>query len=178
MSRLNNVTPDQATGDLATTYGALKQQMGGVINLFQALGNNPSTLSGFLQIGASLKESGLSAVDRETISLVSAHMNGCEYCESAHSVLGKMAGMKPEEILSVRKGIGSDQKSKALVSFVKELISERGHVSDQTFNSIKAAGYTDSQVTAIFLGVAENLFTNYFNNFNGTIVDFPKIEKV
>ena len=178
MSRLNNVTPEQATGDLAATYGAIKKQMGGVVNLFQALGNNPSSLTAYLQIGGLLKDSGLSAVELETIALVSAHTNGCDYCESAHSALGKMAGMKPEEILSVRKGEGSDAKSKALVHFVKEAISEKGRVSDATFNSIKSAGFNDSQVTAIFLSVAQNLFTNYFNNFNGTIVDFPKIEKV
>ncbi len=86
--------------------------------------------------------------------------------------------MKPEEILSVRKGDGLDAKSKALVHFVKEAISEKGRVSDATFKSIKSAGYNDSQVTAIFLSVAQNIFTNYFNNFNGTVVDFPKIEKV
>lgn len=177
MSRLNNVTPEQATGDLAATYGAIKKQMGGVVNLFQALGNNPSSLTAYLQIGGLLKDSGLSAVELETIALVSAHTNGCDYCESAHSALGKMAGMKPEEILSVRKGEGSDAKSKALVHFVKEAISEKGRVSDATFNSIKSAGFNDSQVTAIFLSVAQNLFTNYFNNFNGTVVDFPKIEK-
>lgn len=178
MSRLNNVTPEQATGDLAATYGAIKKQMGGVVNLFQALGNNPSSLTAYLQIGGLLKDSGLSAVELETIALVSARTNGCHYCESAHSALGKMAGMKPEEILTVRKGEGSDTKSKALVHFVKEVISEKGRVSDATFNSIKAAGYNDSQVTAIFLSVAQNIFTNYFNNFNGTVVDFPKIEKV
>lgn len=178
MTRLQNVTPDQATGDLAQTYGAIKKQMGGVVNLFQALGNNHQALTGYLQIGGLLKESGLSAVELETIALLSAQMNGCEYCQSAHSALGKMAGMKPDEILSVRKGTGTDTKSTALVKFVKEVISEKGRVSDATFNSIKSAGYNDSQVTAIFLSAAQNIFTNYFNNFNGTVVDFPKIEKV
>ena len=178
MSRLNNVTPEQATGELADTYGAIKKQMGGVVNLFQALGNNPNSLTAYLQIGGLLKSSGLSGVDLETISLVSAHTNGCEYCESAHTALGKMAGMKPEEILSVRRGVGLDPKSKALVQFVKEVVSERGHVSNETFNALKLAGYNDSQVTAIFLSVAQNIFSNYFNNFNGTVTDFPKIEKV
>lgn len=178
MSRLNNVTPEEATGDLAATYGAIKKQMGGVVNMFQALGNNPNTLTAYLQIGGLLKDSGLSAVDIETIALVSAHTNGCEYCESAHSTLGKMAGMKPEEILSVRRGEGTDAKSQALVKFVKETIFEKGRVSDATFTSLKTVGYDDSQVTAIFLSVAQNLLTNYFNNFNGTVVDFPKIAKV
>jgi uncharacterized peroxidase-related enzyme len=178
MSRLNNVTPDQATGELAATYGAIKKQMGGVVNLFQALGNNQAALSGYLQMGELLKNSGLSAVDLETVSLVSAHTNGCEYCESAHSAIGKMVGMKPEEILSIRKGDGIDPKSKALVRFVKEAVAERGRVSDATFNAIKAAGYSDSQITALFLAIAQNLYSNFFNNFNGTIIDFPKIEKV
>lgn len=178
MTRLNNVTPEQATGELATTYGEIKKQMGGVVNLFQALGNNPSSLNAYLQIGGLLKASGLSPVDVETISLVAAHTNGCGYCESAHTALGKMAGMKSEEILSARKGDGLDKKSKALIQFTKEVISEKGRVSDRTFHSIKEAGYSDSQITAVFLSIAQNILTNYFNNFNGTVVDFPKIEKV
>lgn len=178
MTRLQNITPEQATGELVTTYDAIKKQMGGVVNLFQALGNNHQALTAYLQIGGLLKDSGLSAIELETISLLTAQLNGCEYCQSAHSALGKMAGMKPEEILSARNGHGSDAKSTALVRFVKEVISEKGRVSDSSFSALKSAGYTNAQVPAIFLSVVQNIFTNYFNNFNGTVVDFPKVEKI
>ncbi|MBY0369332.1 carboxymuconolactone decarboxylase family protein [bacterium] len=178
MSKLQNVTPEQAQGELANVYADIKKQMGGVIQLFQALGNSTAALNGYLSIGGLLKGGHLSAVELETISLVTAQANSCEYCLSAHTVLGKKVGMKPEEILDARKGTTSDPKAKALISFVREVISEKGRTSDKSFSELQAAGYTDAQVPEIFLAIVQNIYTNYFNNFNGTKLDFPKVDSI
>lgn len=178
MSRLQNVKPEQAQGKLAETYGAIKQQMGGVINLFQALGNSNEALNGYLAVGGLLKSGHLSATELETIALVSAQANGCEYCTSAHTTLGKMSGLSAESMVSIRKGQGENEKSSALVSFVREAIGERGRVSDQTLGRLKHAGFSDAQIPEIFLAISQNLYTNYFNNFNQTVVDFPAAPKI
>lgn len=178
MSRLENVKPDKAVGDLAETYSAIKKQMGGVVNLFQALGNSSQALNGYLTIGGLLKSGHLSATELETIALVSAQTNGCEYCTSAHTTLGKMAGLSQETMISIRKGQGENDKSSALITFVREILSERGRVSDQTVNRLKTAGFTDAQIPEIFLAIAQNVYTNYFNNFNQTEVDFPAVTKI
>lgn len=178
MSRIENIKPEQATGDLAETYGAIKKQMGGVVNLFQALGNSHQALIGYLTVGNLLKSGNLTAKDLETIALVSAQTNGCEYCTSAHTALGKMAGLSADAMLMIRKGQGADEKTQALIDFTKEVIGERGHVSDQTLTRLKKVGFTNSQIPEIFLSVAQNIYTNYFNNFNHTTVDFPAVPKI
>lgn len=179
MTRIKNIAPEQAQGEIATTYDGIKKAMGGkVINLFQALGNSNAALNGYLQVGGLLKSGHLSAQELETIALVSAQSNGCEYCQSAHTVLGKMAGLSEDQMVAVRKGTSTDPKTQALVGFVKEVLAEKGKISDTTFKNLQIAGYTDAQVPEIFLAITQNIYTNYFNNFNKTEVDFPKAQAI
>ncbi len=178
MSRIGYVAPEQASGKLVETYAAIKKQMGGVINLFQALGNSDQALNGYLAVAGLLKEGKLTAKELETIALVSAQLNSCEYCTAAHTAIGKMVGFKEEETVNIRRGRVSNPKLQALIDFVKEAISERGKVSEDTFAKLKGQGYTNEQIPEIYLAISQNNFTNYFNNFNGTEVDFQSPEDV
>lgn len=176
MSRLKPISIEQATGQTAKLYSAIKSQLGGVPNIFQALGGSPSVLETFLGLGAGSKS--LSAAEKETIALTVAQANSCNYCSAAHTALGKMASLSDEEMISVRRGKSSDSKRDALVQFSREIVSERGHVSDQTFNKFLAAGYGQEQAAEVLLVVVQNIFTNYFNHMNKTEVDFPAAPKI
>lgn len=178
MSRIGYIAPEQASGKLAETYSAIKKQMGGVIKLFQALGNSDQALGGYLAVAGLLKEGHLSAKELETIALVSAQTNSCEYCTAAHTTLGKMVGFKQQETVDIRRGKAPDAKLQALVNFVREAISERGRVSNETFEKLREQGYTNEQVPEIYLAISQNVYTNYFNNFNGTEVDFELPESI
>jgi len=116
----------------------------------------------------------LSKRDQETIKLVVSGVVGCDYCEAAHSLLGKLAGLKPDEIKNIRAGKPTgDLKRDALVGFVRTLAATSGTVSDAEFAAIKAAGYSDAQLVDISLAFASITFTNVFNRINDTDLDFP-----
>jgi AhpD family alkylhydroperoxidase len=120
--------------------------------------------------------SALSKRDQETIKLVISAVVGCDYCEAAHSLLGKLAGLKPDELKKIRDGEPTgDAKRDALIRFVRTLAQTRGTVSDDDFAAIKAAGYSDAQLVDISLAFATITFTNVFNRINDTDIDFPAV---
>jgi AhpD family alkylhydroperoxidase len=126
-----------------------------------------------LAADAVLASSTLTKRDQETIKLVISGIAGCDYCVAAHSLLGKLAGLKPEELKKIRDGEPTgDAKRDALIHFVRKLAATSSTVSDDDFAAIKA-GYSDAQLVDISLAFATTVFTNVFNRINDTDIDFP-----
>lgn len=176
MSRIKPVTIEAATGHTAQLYTAIKGQLGSVPNLFKAMGSTPKVLETYL--GLSAVQESLSGIEKELIALTVSEINSCEYCLSAHTVLGKMNKLTDDEIIAARKGYSTDKKRNALIGLSKEIALKKGNVSDQVFNDFISAGYSANQIPEVVLAVSQNIFTNYLNNLNKTDVDFPRAEKI
>jgi uncharacterized peroxidase-related enzyme len=175
MSRIPTPALETATGATAEVYAQLKESIGGVPNTFAAIGaHGAAALKAILQAESVLAAGTLSKRDQETIKLTVSEVTGCNYCVAAHSLLGKLAGLKPDVLKQIRAGKPSgDAKRDALVRFVRNLMQTSGEISDEQFSAIKAAGYTDAQLVDISLAIALIVFTNVFNRINDTELDFP-----
>jgi uncharacterized peroxidase-related enzyme len=155
---------------------AVKKQLGVVPNLFRLVGNSPAALEGYLGLNGALARGALEAPTRERIALAVAEVNGCDYCLSAHSYLGKnLAKLSDAEIAANRDGGSADPKADAAVRFAVELVNSRGHVSEADVKAVRQAGYSDAQVIEIVLHVALNTLTNYVNEMAKTEIDFPVV---
>lgn len=173
MQRISAVDPANATGRGKELLDGVQAKLGMTPNLMKTLANAPAALDAYLQFSAALGKGSLDAKFREQIALTVAQANFCEYCLSAHSAIGKMVGLKPEEILASRQAHDQASKRNAGLQFAQALVLKRGEVSDQTLADVKAAGYTDGEITEIVANTALNIFTNYFNHVARTDVDFP-----
>ena len=175
MSRLSTPAVESATGATAELFAQIKKAAGKVPNTFAAIGaHGPAALKVMLQADVVLAAGSLSKQDQETIKLAVSAAVGCDYCEAAHSLLGKLTGLQPEALRRIRAGQPTgDAKRDALVRFVRLLVLTRGSIREQGFLAIKAAGYTDSQLVDISLALAVITFTNVFNRINNTTLDFP-----
>ncbi len=155
---------------------AVKKQLGVVPNLFRLVGNSPAALEGYLGLNGALSKGALEAPTHERIALAVAEINGCDYCLSAHSYLGKnLAKLSNAEIAANRNGGSTDPKADAAVRFAVKLVNARGHVADADIKAVKDAGYSDAQVIEIVLHVALNTLTNYVNEVAKTEIDFPVV---
>jgi alkylhydroperoxidase family enzyme len=74
-----------------------------------------------------------------------------------------------------RRGHSSDPKADAAVQFAAKVTRERGHVNDADIESVREAGFADSQIVEIIAIVAENCFTNFLNEVTKTDIDFPVV---
>jgi uncharacterized peroxidase-related enzyme len=179
MSRITIPTPEQIPAATLPLLDAVKRQLGVVPNLMKLLGNSPAALEGYLNLNGALSKGALDAKTRERIALAIAEINGCNYCLSAHTYLGKnVAKLDDAEIVVNRSGGSSDPKAAAAVRFAVRVLEERGHVDDADFNAVKAAGFTQAEIIEIVLHVALNSLTNYINVVAQTEIDFPEVTTV
>ena len=165
---------------------AVNKKLGVVPNLFRLMANSPAALEGYLGLAAALTKGSLPAQTGERIALAVAEINGCDYCMSAHSYLGKnVAKLDDAEIFANRNG-GSNEPTAApavqLLSSVKpatyiaaKVAHTRGRVSDEDLRVVKEAGYTDAQIVEIVVHVALSVLTNYANVVANTEIDFPVV---
>jgi len=172
MSRILTPAVDTATGATAEVFDQIRKAAGGVPNTFAAIGAlNPAALKAVLNADGVLAHGTLTRQDQETIKLVVSGAAGCDYCVAAHSVLGKMAGLKPDALAQLRSGdTTGDAKRDALANFVRILTKSSGTIADEAFTAIKDAGYSDAQLVDISLAIAITVFTNVFNRINDTDV--------
>jgi uncharacterized peroxidase-related enzyme len=155
---------------------AVKKQLGVVPNLFRLVATSPAALEGYLNLSGALGKGELPAATRERIALAVAEINGCSYCLSAHTYLGKnVAKLDDAEMTANRQGGSKDHKADAAVRFAANVARDRGHVSEDDVAAVKAAGYNDAQVIEIVLHVALNTWTNYINEVLKTDIDFPAV---
>lgn len=155
---------------------AAKKQLGVVPNLFRLVGNSPAALQGYLNLLGALDKGALPAPTRERIAIAVAEFNGCSYCLSAHTYLGrKLAKLDEIEIAANRNGVSTDPQADAAVRFAVKVARERGHVTAEDVRLVKLAGYDDAQVIEIVLHVALNTWTNYINEVADTDIDFPLV---
>jgi uncharacterized peroxidase-related enzyme len=176
MNRITLPTPEQTPAATLPLLDAVKKQLGVVPNLMKLVGNSAAALEGYLSLNDALSKGALDAKTRERIALAIAEFNGCGYCLSAHTYLGKnVAKLNDVEIAANRNGHSSDPKAAAAVHFAVRVALERGHVSDVDLNAVKAAGYSQAEIVEIVLHVALNTLTNYINEVAQTEIDFPVV---
>jgi uncharacterized peroxidase-related enzyme len=175
MARLNTIDIAQATGPAANLFKGIKGAIGMVPNAFATIGtNSPVALEAFLNFDAAVGKSSLSAKEIETVKLVVSAVAGCDYCLAAHTMIGKKSGLGREQILAFRRGDASgDARMDALAAFARSLVTTRGTVSEAAIAQVKAAGFSDAQITDTLLAIAAITFTNLLNRVNDTVLDFP-----
>ncbi|RSU54160.1 carboxymuconolactone decarboxylase family protein [Sphingobium yanoikuyae] len=177
MSRIHTPALENATGATAELYAAIKKMAGSVPNTFATIGaHGPNALKAILAADGVLSAGTLTKQDQETIKLVVSSVVECHYCVAAHSLLGKMTGLSQDALRQIRAGAPTgDAKRDALVHFVKLLTETKGTISNEEFEAIRAAGYSDEQIVEISLAIAVTVFTNVFNRINDTAIDFPAV---
>lgn len=174
-TRIKPVDVDGATGKTKEVLDAVKQKMGKVPNIFQLMANSPAAVDGYLAFSGALANGVLTPKQREQIAITCAEVHICEYCLSAHYAIGKSIGMTDHELQEARNERADDKKSDAALTFTRMLLTRQGDISDAVLAELREAGLTDAELTEVIANVALNVFTNYFNLFAKTEVDFPKI---
>ena len=101
-------------------------------------------------------------------------MNDCGYCQAAHTMVGRGAGLSDGQMIQIRRGdLEADGRLAAILAVAREAASGVGDVDDATWRAALDAGWSDTELADAFASVAANLFTNYFNHYTGTELDLP-----
>ena len=158
-------------------FDSLQKGLGFVPNLYAYFAKNETALGDYLTLQN--RKSTLRGKEREIINLVTSQINGCRYCQSAHTVLGKMNGFTDEQVLEIRKGTATfDSKLDALAKFTASAVENRGRASEASKAAFFAAGYTEANMIDVIIIVGDKIISNYLHNLTGFEIDFPIAEQI
>lgn len=158
-------------------FDNLKKGLGFVPNLYAYFAKNETALSDYLSLQN--RKSTLRAKEREVINLVTSQINGCRYCQSAHTVLGKMNGFTDEQVLEIRKGEASfDSKLDALAKFTVSVVENRGRATEESKDAFFEAGYNEANMIDVVIVIGDKIISNYIHNLTGFEIDFPFADEI
>jgi uncharacterized peroxidase-related enzyme len=162
-------------GKAQDTLDKVRAKLGKVPNIFMTLAHSPAVLDAYMAYSGALGDTKLDGKLKEQIALTCAGYNGCDYCASAHTLMGGKAGLNDDELSSALKGKASDEKTQAALTFTTALLEKRGKISDADMKAVQKSGFGDQEVVEMIGVIGLNIFTNYFNEALQTEVDFPKV---
>ncbi len=175
MSRIPVHTLDDAPEGTRPTLEELSRRTGKLLNIHAEMAHAPVVLAAYDGMAEAIAEHGsFDARTREAIALAVGNVDGCGYCQAAHTLSATKAGFDTAQTVAIRAGrVDFDDKLAALVTVVREAAGEVGDVSDATWKNAVDAGWTEQQLSEAFAHLAVNLFTNYFNHYARTELDLP-----
>ena len=165
-------TREEVTPQNQAVFDQLNSGLGFVPNLYAAMAHSDNALGNFLNFANGATS--FSKKEKEVIDLAISQVNGCTYCQSAHTAIAKMNGFTDEQILELRKGGASwDSKYDALAKISKSLAENRGNVDENLKAAFYAAGYNDGNLVDLVIAAGIIGITNTFHNLVGVEIDFP-----
>lgn len=175
MSHLPLINPEDTSGDRKAMFDQINGAFGVVPNMFKTIGNSHAALESMWTSFGALGKGKLGAKLGEQLAVMIADINRCEYCLSAHTVLGSMAGATEQEMSEAQAGQSSDPRTQAALDFAAKLVKERANIAKEDVDTVRNAGFSDEEIAEILAHVALNIFTNYTNVAFDVEIDFPKI---
>jgi AhpD family alkylhydroperoxidase len=165
-------TREQVSPANQEIFDKLKGALGFVPNLYATIAYSSNALGTYLQLQNA--KTSFTKKEKEVINLVVSQVNGCAYCQSAHTVVGKMNGLNDEQILEIRSGTAAfNKKLDALARTTKEVTETKGNPAPNVLEDFFAVGYTKESLVDLVLAIADKVVMNYLHNITQVTIDFP-----
>jgi uncharacterized peroxidase-related enzyme len=156
-------------------FDNLQKGLGFVPNLYAYFGKNETALGDYLTLQN--RKNTLKAKEREVINLVTSQINGCRYCQSAHTTLAQKNGFTDAQILEIRSGKATfDSRLDALAKFTAAVVENRGKANVQAIEDFFAAGYNEANMIDVVMVAGDKTISNYIHNITHLEIDFPLAE--
>jgi AhpD family alkylhydroperoxidase len=174
MSRIAAVNPETAPATVKPLLDGVQKGLGATPNMFRVAGQSPAALEALVGFFGAVGKGSFNARTREAIALRVSEANACDYCLSAHTALGKGAGLDDHALAAARQGKSEDPRLAALLSLAQATVDQRGRVGT-ALDDARRAGLTDGEIVELVANVSLTIFTNYLNELAGTDIDFPVV---
>lgn len=175
MPRIAALDPATTSGRQKELLDEVEKMFGSTPNLFRTAASSPAALEAMLRFFQAAGGGSLEPGFVEQIALAVSQVNGCSYCLSAHTHLGKLHKVADEELESSRGGLSSDSKKAAGLAFAQSVARERGAVSDADLAAARAAGWTEGEIVEVVANVALTTYTNLLAITADMEIDLPVV---
>ena len=173
MRQFDVPTRDDVTEQNKKIFDDLESKVGFVPNIYATYAYSEHAPARYLAFANG--KTSLNNKEKEVINLAVSQVNGCTYCQAAHTAIGKMNGFTEEQTIELRRGKASfNSKFDALARLAKEVTETRGKISDETLQRFFDAGYTKENLVDAILNIGEKATTNFLHNITDIPIDFPE----
>lgn len=165
-------TIDSAPPAAKDVLAVAKQAFGFVPNLLGVMANSPALLKTYVAVSKIFEETAFTVTERQVVLLAVSAENACEYCMAAHTAIAGMQNVPTAVVTAIREGRSiPDTKLEALRHFTSQVVATRGEPSAAAMKDFLNAGYSESQVLDVVLGVGLKTLSNYTNHIVRTPLD-------
>ena len=172
MRPFNVPTREEVSEQNQKIFDDLESKVGFVPNIYATYANSDHAPARYLTFANG--KTSLNNKEKEVINLVTSQVNGCTYCQAAHTAIGKMNGFTEEQTIELRRGQASfDDKLDALAKLTKAIAENRGKISDELLQNFFDAGYTKENLVDAIVNIGEKATTNLLHNVTDVPIDFP-----
>ena len=184
MSIFTRHTEQTAPQGAAEVLDAVKQRYGFIPNLAAYVAESPNTLNAILKMSEAFDQSSFTAQEQQIVLLTVSALNGCSYCKTVHTALGRMANIDQatlEDAITLKQL--NDPRLNSLRNFTQQLVENKGWLEEKEIQAFLDAGFNRSQVFEVVLAIALKTATNYSNHLanaepNKEFLEMAKIAEV
>jgi len=168
-----NSAPDASKPMLEQT----QQAFGFIPNLIGVMSNSPAITEAYLTVANIFSNSDLSPTEQQIVLLTVSHFNDCRYCMAAHTAISSMQSVDMDVVQAIRDDLPiADVKLQALRQFTRLVLENHGWLADADVQTFLDAGYQQSHILDILVGVAQKTLSNYTNHLAKTPLDDAFVE--
>jgi uncharacterized peroxidase-related enzyme len=164
-------TREEVTPENKAIFDTLQKALGFVPNLYATIAYSGNGLAKYLAYQGA--KTTLSNKEKEAVNLIVSQVNGCIYCQSAHTLIGKMNGFTDDELLDIRRGKVANTRLDALVKLAESITASRGNATPSVVEEFFAQGFTNETLIDLILQISDKTAMNYLHNLTQIPIDFP-----
>jgi alkylhydroperoxidase family enzyme len=159
MTRVRQVTPETATGEVAEIFSDSLRQFGRVSNFSMVMANAPAALQAWMTANRGVRMKYLKAGDmdflriEQLVIVKTASLNRGRYCLGHNQDLGLEAGLTPEQVAAAesddyRSSPHLDERQKLAVAWAEAVTKLTAHDDDELFAAVQRE-FTDEQIVEL-----------------------------
>ncbi|NCS94786.1 MAG: carboxymuconolactone decarboxylase family protein [Leptospira sp.] len=174
ITKIKPVTENEENNVVSEIFSNTKKAVGAIPNMYKNMGASPALLSTYIHGYNHLRASTIfKPHELEVIFLTISKENGCDYCLTAHSFIGRKMTNVPEEVIkAINEGKTlPDEKLNALYNFVVHYLNFKGWIDPVEVKKFTDVGFPEEAILEIILAISVKTISNYSNHIFDTKID-------
>lgn len=153
-------------------FAKARERFGFVPNVIKELAVAPVVAEAYLKGIEVLEGTSFTEQELQAINLATSTEEGCKYCKTAHTAMGKATGLDFSELELIKAGKAPvDERLKALVCATRAVNKKRGRLEADDLKCLESSGITRGEIYEIVAVVANKIIPTYVNHMAGTKID-------
>lgn len=150
------------------------KDFGMIPNLHAVMADSPVVLEAYQTLHSLFQQTSFDAKELTVVWQTINIEHDCHYCMPAHVAIAHMMNVPSEIIDALRnRSAMPTYKLQVLHLTTLALIRNRGYLSEEEQRAFVEAGYGQTQILEVILGISQKVLSNYVNHQAQTPVDEP-----